>query len=120
MRKQKQKGVGVRESFSRTNANGQTVDVKRSGEIGGTGCVFGHASVLAHVLGARRLDVQSAHFATEFADRDFVIAFDFGVVKKPVNRDGRVPFGDCAGEGHDVPCVNGLLAGGEGHDLRQN
>ena len=76
----------------------QTVDVKRSGEIGSAGCVFGHASVLAHVLGTRRLDVQSAQFATKLADGDLVTAFDFTTVKEPVNGHWRVAFGNCAGQ----------------------
>ena len=97
-----------------------TVDGEGGGEIGGAGCVFGDARVLAHVARVHRLDGQTADFSANFTDGDLVTGLDLGAVKEPMHGDGRVALDHGALQGGQLTCVRNLVPKGEGNYLGQN
>jgi len=62
-----------------------TIDMEECRDVGGSGRIFSHASVLAHVASVDGFDCECADFLTNFANNDFFGALEFGAVKEPIN-----------------------------------
>lgn len=104
----------------RINLAKLTIDLEESCEVRGSGGIFGHTGVSAHVYGSGRLDCQRANFSANFTDDKIRAASNLWAIEKPGDCDRWIAFSDRARRSGKFSCVQRLVAKREWSYLGQN